>query len=350
MSSETRSPVWTATQQQGVVAAADPGGAVGGGEQRVDLVVGEEGDERRGRRVWAGWRAPAGSARRARGGAARRSGTASGSRPGGRCGCARCCRARVRGGRGTRRSAAASRSAMSSRGRRLAGAVAGRSRAAAGRCRGRRRWCAGWRWRWRDQPVGEERLQGRGERAHGGARRRLLEAVGGQGEQLGRGRQIPVGVRRDRRGRGRSTAAAAARATSTPSRYQPSRVCTAKLWRRSWMRGRHVAERGCSPARRDEPSRNVRWTLAVEQPGAGGGDEERRASAACGQSWSRRWPVGAQGASTVLGCSGTWRDLPNLLCRTVSSAVGRGRRRRGRGGSPRRRAARSPPAARSGSR
>ena len=33
-------------QQEGVVAAADPGRLVGGGEQRVDLWLGEVGDQR----------------------------------------------------------------------------------------------------------------------------------------------------------------------------------------------------------------------------------------------------------------------------------------------------------------
>ncbi|MBP2325871.1 hypothetical protein JOF56_006256 [Kibdelosporangium banguiense] len=40
-----RSPVWIGQAEQGVVAAAGPGGAVGGGEQRVDFGVGEVGDD-----------------------------------------------------------------------------------------------------------------------------------------------------------------------------------------------------------------------------------------------------------------------------------------------------------------
>jgi hypothetical protein len=40
LSSETRSPVWQ--QEQGVVAASEPGGAVGSGQQRVDLDAGQE--------------------------------------------------------------------------------------------------------------------------------------------------------------------------------------------------------------------------------------------------------------------------------------------------------------------
>ena len=45
VSSETRSPVWTASSEHGVVAPAGPGGRVRGGEQRVDLGLGEVGDQ-----------------------------------------------------------------------------------------------------------------------------------------------------------------------------------------------------------------------------------------------------------------------------------------------------------------
>ena len=80
--------------EQGVVTPAEPGGAVGRGEQRVDLLVGQEARPGLRRGVWGGWPAPAGSRRRVRDGAGRRSERASGSRSAGRCGCARCCRAR----------------------------------------------------------------------------------------------------------------------------------------------------------------------------------------------------------------------------------------------------------------
>ena len=91
--------------EHGVVAPPGPGGLVAGGEQRVDLVVGEVGDQ-----VAFGPLGRDGQHALDRGGvfgmaAARGSRTASGSRRGGCCGCGRCCAGRVRGGPGTRRSA-----------------------------------------------------------------------------------------------------------------------------------------------------------------------------------------------------------------------------------------------------
>ena len=44
VSSETRTPVWIMSEQQRVVAAAEPGGAVGRGEERLDLAEVEVGD------------------------------------------------------------------------------------------------------------------------------------------------------------------------------------------------------------------------------------------------------------------------------------------------------------------
>ena len=92
--------------EHGVVAAAGPGGAVGRGQQRVGLGVGEVGDQGLVGAFGGDGQDAVDERRRARGGAARRSGTGSGSRPAGRCGSGRCCRGRVRGGRGTRRSPA----------------------------------------------------------------------------------------------------------------------------------------------------------------------------------------------------------------------------------------------------
>ena len=130
-------------QDQRVVAAADPGRLVGGGEQRVDLGFGEERDERlvealgrdrqdaldRGgvlgvpQRGVAEQRADRGQPRVA--------------------GADRCCRARARGDPGTRRSAAPGDRRC--RGRWAPCRCAGRrTPAAAGSCRGRRRSCAGW--------------------------------------------------------------------------------------------------------------------------------------------------------------------------------------------------------------
>ena len=130
------------------------------------------------RSVSAGSPGPGRCRRRVRDGAGRRSGTASGSRPGGRCGCGCCCRARVRGGRGTRRSTAR-RCRRSPASRLHAGVGRRRSRAAAEACRGRRRWCGGWRGAG-GEPVGEERLQGRGERGHGRLAGAVSSRCGGQ--------------------------------------------------------------------------------------------------------------------------------------------------------------------------
>ena len=110
--------------------------------------------------------------------------------------------------------------------------VAGRRTAAAAACRGRRRWCAGLAWRWPDQPFGEERLAGSGaSAAHrpapGGS------APGGRRPwRAARGRRAGTSrCWRDRRGRARCDSAGSRACTSAPSRYQPSRVATAKLWR-----------------------------------------------------------------------------------------------------------------------
>ena len=100
--------------EQGVVAAANPGGPVGRGQQGVDFVAGQEADDRPGRTRLAGMASTrCDQARRVLDGAARRSGTASGSRRAGRCGCGRCCAGRVPDGSGTR-DQSASRSPMSS--------------------------------------------------------------------------------------------------------------------------------------------------------------------------------------------------------------------------------------------
>ena len=125
--------------------------------------------------------------------AAPRSGTGSGSRPAGRCGCGRLLARPV---------SRCWRNAATSRGVQVGDVqLAGllpvrclkRSRAAGGRCPGRRRWCCGLAWLLAGQPVGEERLQDRGERGHGRSPDgRLLQAAGGQREQLGDRRQVPV--------------------------------------------------------------------------------------------------------------------------------------------------------------
>ena len=126
-----------------VVAPAGPGGLVAGGEQRVDLGVGEVGQRGCARCVWLGSRARARSCRRARGGAARGRRTASGSPRAGCCGSRSLLRRSC--SRWSRNAAisGASRSAMSKRAGRRCRCARWRSRAAAGRCGGRRRSCSG---------------------------------------------------------------------------------------------------------------------------------------------------------------------------------------------------------------
>ena len=117
ISSEIRSPVWTASSSRAW--SRRPVQVVWSrrAEQGVDLGVGEVADQCL---VEAfGWdrQDPGDGSRRVRGGSGRRSGTASGSRPGGRCGSGRCCRGRVRDGRGTPAIRGASRSAEVQAGR-----------------------------------------------------------------------------------------------------------------------------------------------------------------------------------------------------------------------------------------
>ena len=176
-----------------VVAAADPGGAVAGAQQRAGLGIGEPADSVRvaGSRRWPG---PAGSPRRPQVPAARRNGTASGSPRAARCGCEAVVPVVTRWSQEARDQAGRpARPGASSRG------GAGRccaKRAAAGRCPGMRRRCGGSR-ALGDQPVGEKGLQDRGERrsrapwARGG-----LHPSGGLGDQFGRSGQVPVCVGR----------------------------------------------------------------------------------------------------------------------------------------------------------
>ena len=166
MSSEMRSPVWTASDEHGVVAPAGPGAAVGCGEQRVDLGVGEPGDR-------LALVAFGGDGQHAldRGGvfgmaAARRSRTGSGWRRAASCGCGPCCAGRCSRWSKNAAISGASRSAMSSADGVLPVlAVAKREQqpervAVAGDGVGRGAALG-------DEPVGEERLQHRRERGHG---------------------------------------------------------------------------------------------------------------------------------------------------------------------------------------
>ena len=153
-------------RQQGVIAAAGPAGAVRGGQQRLGLPGSQVGHDSL---VEAGGRDgqdPLDQCRRARGGAGRRSGTASGSRPAARCGSARRYAGRCR--RCSRKApiSPASRSSRSQVAGSGAGAGLGEGqqqpeRVAVGGHGVAADLALG------DQPVGEERLQDRGEGGHG---------------------------------------------------------------------------------------------------------------------------------------------------------------------------------------
>ena len=181
-------------QHQRVVAAADPGAAVGCGEQRVELGFGEERDERalvalgrdrqdaldRGgvlgvpQRGVAEQRADRGQPRVA--------------------GADRCCRARARGDPGTRRSAARrDRRCRASLGA-LAGALGGERRAAAGACRGRRRSCARWRGFWPISRSVKNACSVGASSAHRAPPSRWRSSrSAASASSSGRGLQIPIG-------------------------------------------------------------------------------------------------------------------------------------------------------------
>ena len=165
VSSETRSPVWTATVSSAWSRRPVHGRRSGAASRASISARSRKARSVRSKRLggMASTRAMSGGVL----GVAQRprSRTASGSRPAGRCGSGRCCPARVRGGPGTRRSAGASRSAKSSCGRGLAAAVAGRMPSSS-----RQRVAVGGDGvpagaALADQPVGEERLAGSGRAA-----------------------------------------------------------------------------------------------------------------------------------------------------------------------------------------
>ena len=197
-------------------------------------------------------------------------------------------------------------------------------------------------WRWPDQPVGEERLQGRGERGHDrpAGRGEVLSSrcparaissgaatgtsrcwpgrrgpVGGQQRQPG----LPVLRRRRRR----------------PARVRPRRSAAGR-----GSGAGTTADRGVSPARLDQPVEGV-VDVAVEQPGPGGGDEQRRRPGRWGEPVAES-QVAAQRLRRWWGAAASSRDLPNLPSRTSSRprVRRRGRRRLGPARSPRRPASR----------
>ena len=250
VSSETRSPVWHGEQQQGVVAAAEPGGAVGRGQQGVDLGGGQEADD--GAVAAFRWdrQYPADHARRVRVRAAPRSGTGSGSRPGGRCGWRRCCLGRSPGGV---RNAATSPASRSARSRLLGGVPVVREgelqQQPAGVAVGGDGVRAGPALA--HQLVGEEPLQDRREGGHGGPPNAVLEPVRRPG-RAAPGR--PAGTSRStsgRRGRARWTAPA-----TGPARRRRRGTSPAGWRRRSHAAGRAA---GAGAARRDgDPGRSTR--------------------------------------------------------------------------------------------
>ena len=214
-----------------MVASAGPGRAIGRGEQRFDLLLVEECDERVGRCVSVGSRARVGCRGRVRDDAARRIGRANGSPRAWRSGCGRCCRGRSGGDRGTRRLCRRSRSAMSSiegsRPQRVGGEPQQQfDRVAVGGDRVR----AGVAFP--EQPLGEERLHGRSERAHelascaASSRCPAIAINSGAAckyQNVCLGWVWPIYV----------LSSGSLGGTSTPSRYQSSSVCTANRWRRS---------------------------------------------------------------------------------------------------------------------
>src|SRR3954453_16642898 len=100
-----------------------------------------------------------------------------------------------------------------------------------------------------DQPLGEERFQGRGEVAHEPApmpRSRRSAARASSSGTAERYQKVWAGLVCP----SRVDSSGSRACTSRPSRYQPSRVCTAREWRKSGSLGRHAAERAPSPAER----------------------------------------------------------------------------------------------------
>ena len=145
VSSETRSPVWTATSSS--VWSRRPirgfGRARRAGRRSHRAV---RKDTMRGRSACGVWPGPAGLPRRARDGVVPRRRTGSGSRRAGRYGSARCCRAHVRGGPGTPDKDGVEVASCSRDGGLPVCWVA--KPAAAGRCPGRRPTVCGLAWRW----------------------------------------------------------------------------------------------------------------------------------------------------------------------------------------------------------
>ena len=156
VSSETRSPVWMATARSAW--SRRPTQRERSGAATALRPRRQSGRTRRScRSGLAGWPGRAGSGPRARGGAGRRSGTASGSRPAARCGCARCCAGRCAGAPGMPRRAR--------RRGRLGAGRRGRCRCGPGEAEEQAQGVAvgghgvGAYLALGDQPVGEERLQ-----------------------------------------------------------------------------------------------------------------------------------------------------------------------------------------------
>ena len=128
--------------------------------------------------------------------------------------------------------------------------------------------------------------------------------------------------RRVRRDRGRSRATASGLARRSRRGASRSAVRTAKVWRDRAASGA-VIRAVASDARRWRRSfRNTRSDVALVRPVAVGGDEEALASRPRPQLVAVA-VVARQRLHGCDGCSGSCRDLPNLVLRIVSTPASR---------------------------
>ena len=260
-----------------------------------------------------------------------------------------CCRGPVRGGSGTRRSVArpGRRSpaahgclpvcSWTKREQQPERVAVGRRSSGAGSTLG-------------DQPLGEERLECRGEQAHGSASWSCVEAFADERQQLGRCLQVPVRVRRDRCARDRSRAAAS-RGPRRPRRDTSRAACAQRrLCLTSCGRGRQrvavslkarllddLAERGARSCHDREPA----CPCAVEKERGRLGPGPVTVAQARVPSAAPRWRSDGAGPRVVFVCLASAARAARRRRRSTSARSSR---------APRRAAGRSRPAARSLSR
>ena len=188
------------------------------------------------------------------------------------------------------------------------------------------------------QPVGEERLQGRSERGHGRSRRWSSSRCPARASSSGRRGQVPVGgawvdvaeVGGQQGEPGLPVLAGGVGIEQAADRERMTQIVDARA------AGRRP---GLQPGLAGQP-RERRVHVAIQQPGAGRGDEHRRGAGMGVQ------PVPQpQVAAQRLGRGRVQRHQPGLaelgLADGQHAAAGEVERRRGRGGSPRRPACRS---------